>query len=791
MAKTSSWSPRSINMVDLVKMFAGELELERLTLQRDFDRKNLRDREEDQTLTPVAECAIEVILRKRRSHGQDRLSPGNPADIHVVGARQEADANRVVPSATLNMAIEHHRAGNLQQAEQLYRQILQVDPYQVDALHLFGLTAAQMGKNDVAIEYIRKALRLKPDFAEAHSNLAVALRALGRLEEAETCLRQAVRLRPDQAEAHNNLGAALQEQGHLQEAEDCLRQALHLKHNYAEAHYNLGNVLQRVKRLDEAEARFREAVRLKQDYTQAHYNLGAVLQEQRRLREAEACFREAIRLQPKYAPAHNDLGVILHEQGRPQEAEACLREAIRLHPEYAEAHNNLAGTLQQQKRLEEAEDCLRNALRLRPDFPAARNNLGTILQAQGRPEEAERCLREVVRLNPEYSQAYDNLGNALRGQGRLEEAERCLREALRLNPEYPQAHNNLGTLLREQSRLEEAEACFHEAVRLKPDYAEAHMNLGMVSLLLGNFSAGWTEYEWRLQCKPHPGQALPQPLWDGAPLGGRTILLHADRGLGDTLQFIRYAPLVQQRGGNVVAACPRPLARLLRTCPGVGHLAVERSALPAFDVQAALGSLPGIFRTALTTIPAEVPYLFANGELVEQWNRELRSVQAFKVGIAWQGNPEHMDDRQRSISLSYFAPLASVEGVQLFSLQKGRGTEQLSALANRLPVTDLDERLHDFMDTAAVVKNLDLVITADTAVAHLAGALSVPVWMALPFSPDWRWLLGREDTPWYPTMRLFRQIERGNWEEVFQRITAALREMGAAPSSPGDQACAQ
>src|SRR5262249_23087139 len=266
---------------------------------------------------------------------------------------------------------------------------------------------------------------------------------------------------------------------------------------------------------------------------------------------------------------------------------------------------------------------------------------------------------------------------------------------------------------------------WHEALRLKPDYAEAHMNLGMARLLLGNYEQGWPEYEWRWQCKPFRSRPLPQSLWDGSPLRGGTILLHAEQGLGDTLQFIRYAPLVKRHGGRVLVGCPEPLARLLNTCPGIDGLLLEGSPLPAVDVHAPLLSLPGILHTTLSTIPAEVPYLFANPELVEQWREELGSVRAFKVGIAWQGNLEHKGDRRRSMPLSYFGRLAEVDGVQLFSLQKGPGTEQLAAVADCFPVTDLGERVQDFMDTAAVVQNLDLIITADTALAHLAGALAV------------------------------------------------------------------
>jgi len=271
---------------------------------------------------------------------------------------------------------------------------------------------------------------------------------------------------------------------------------------------------------------------------------------------------------------------------------------------------------------------------------------------------------------------------------------------------------------------------------------------------------------------------FPQPLWSGEPLAGKTILLHIEQGIGDTIQFIRYASIIKRQGAAVILECPKPLFGLLEGCPGIDQLLGQREDLPAFDVHAPLLSVPGILKTSLETVPATIPYVFPRPTLVEQWQKRLLDLDGLKIGISWQGNPKYRDDRFRSIPLRYFAPLAEIPGVCLISLQKGIGTEQLAAVRDLFPVTDfaaeLDERSGPFMDTAAVMKNLDLVITSDTAAAHLAGALGVPVWVALPSVPDWRWLLDRSDSPWYPTMRLFRQRERGNWQGVFEEIKEAL-----------------
>jgi hypothetical protein len=297
-------------------------------------------------------------------------------------------------------------------------------------------------------------------------------------------------------------------------------------------------------------------------------------------------------------------------------------------------------------------------------------------------------------------------------------------------------------------------------------------------LLTGDFERGWAEYQWRWKAEQCQWRDFSQPLWDGRPLEGRTILLHAEQGLGDTIQFVRYAALVKQRGGGVVVECPTPLLSLLASCERIDRLMGRGDELPAFDLQAPLLSLPGIFHTSLDTIPADGPYLFADPGLVGRWRQELGGIAGFKIGIAWQGNPKNPDDRNRSIPLSDFEPLAGCSAVRLLSLQKEAGTEQLQKVAGRFPVIDLGSRLDEaagaFMDTAAVMMNLDLVVTSDTAIAHLAGALGVPVWVAISFVPDWRWLLDRSDSPWYPTMRLFRQTRLGDWAGVFEEIKAAL-----------------
>jgi tetratricopeptide (TPR) repeat protein len=576
----------------------------------------------------------------------------------------------------LTWAVQAHQAGRWQQAETLYRHVLQADPGNAGALHLLGVLAFQAGQHQEALSYIRQAIAIQPEDASFHSNLGLVLDDLLQADEAVACYREALRLQPDFPEAHNNLGNALQRQG----------------------------------RPDEAAINFREALRLRPDSHETHSNLGNAL--------------------------------VSH--GRPDEAAICFREALRLCPDSYEAHSNLAAVLQSQGRLDEAVASFQAALRLRPDF----------------------------------AQAHFYLGNALQLQWRLDEAMRCFRESLRLQPEYAEAYNNLGNILKELGRPDEAVAAFSEALRLRPDFPEAHFHLGLTLLLIGRFEQGWAEYEGRRRCLGFKDRAFRRPLWDGAPLGGQPILLYAEQGLGDTLQFVRYASLVQERGGHVVLECPPPLVPLLATCPGINRLVAHGSELPEFAAQASLLSLPGTLGTTLGTIPARVPYLHADPRRRHRWQQELQGASAFNVGIAWQGNPQHPHDRIRSVPLEQFAPLAQVTGVRLVRLQRGPGSDQLSQLNGGWAVLDPGKWPEDpaeaWEETAALMSALDLVVTVDTALAHLAGAMAVPVWIALPRIPDWRWLLNREDSPWYPTMRLFRQECPGDWYEVFARIAEAL-----------------
>ncbi len=455
-------------------------------------------------------------------------------------------------------------------------------------------------------------------------------------------------------------------------------------------------------------------------------------------------------------------------------AELACRRILEWDPGVGEAWFVLGVARQLLGKLAESVACYRNSVRLVPGNAEAWNNMGASLSALLKPEEAEKSLRKALELEPGYAQAHNNLGNALNAQGRFDEALASYLRALHFKPDYAEVFDHVGLVLQAQGRLAEAVDWFTQALERAPEQGSVHMNYALACLQRGDFATGWAEYEWRFRCREHPILAQGMPPWDGSPLHGRSILLWAEQGLGDSIQFIRYAPDVARRGGRVIVSCPRPLERILATCPGIAQVIPEGSTQADCACHAPLMSLPRIFGTTLDTIPSEVPYLAADPAQAAQWRDELAGFDGFKIGIAWQGNPGHKKDRQRSFRLARFEILAAVGGVRLFSLQKGTGSEQLEAISGCFPVTDLGSRVNDFMDTAALVQNLDLVITPDTSLAHLAGALGVPVWVTIPFSSDWRWLLDREETPWYPTMRLFRQSHWGDWDEVFSRMAREL-----------------
>jgi len=468
-----------------------------------------------------------------------------------------------------------------------------------------------------------------------------------------------------------------------------------------------------------------------------------------------------------------------HQSGDVRGAEHVYRQVLQVAESNENAWCFLGMVCHDQARYDDAVEAYRRALDLRANFPIVHSNLGNTLKQLGRLDDAIASCQRALEYDPDYSTAYNNLGVAYVAKGDLDAAKATFEKSLELMPDGVVAHSNLAAALVRQGDFAGGTAQSEAALKIDPKYAEAHKNLAIVWLLLGDFERGWPEYEWRWRC---PGNSLPKvggAMWDGGALRDRTILLVAEQGLGDTLHFIRYGKMLQQQGAHVIVAAQKLLLPILAKCTGVDQLVELDGTYPAFDTWAPLVTVPGLVKTTIPSIPADIPYLTADPTLVRTWSDRLAQYQGFRIGITWQGSAEFHADRQRSIALPLFAALADIPGVQLFSLQKGFGSEQIAALDGQFDVVDfgddLDATAGPFMDTAAIMKCMDLVVSSDTSVPHLAGALGVETWLALSFSPDWRWLLDRDDSPWYPSIRLFRQQTLGDWDEVFRRIAAELR----------------
>jgi Flp pilus assembly protein TadD len=422
---------------------------------------------------------------------------------------------------------------------------------------------------------------------------------------------------------------------------------------------------------------------------------GLQLHRSGELARAEQVYRQALAAEPENANAWCLLGAVCLALGRTTEAVENFQRAVRLQPGYVEAHSNLGVALTELGRLTEAAESLREALRLRPDYAEGLNNLGSVLRDLNELEPAIGCFRDALRLKPDYAEAHNNLGVALTDFGQPEEAVGSLSAAIRLKPDYATAHMSLGNALRDQGSLEAALAHYAEALRLAPGYAEAHFNRSLILLIQGKYAEAWPEYDWRWRCKGFPKLPFREPAWDGAPLEGRTILVHAEQGLGDAIQFLRFVPMVKERGGNVILRCPPALAGLAERTPGVGRVVSGDQPLPRFETHIPLMSLARVFGATLEDLRADVPYLFPDPNLVGRWKQALAGFGGMKVGVAWQGNPKFAGDRRRSFPLGQVEPVAQIEGVHLFSLQKGFGAEQLEALGGRFRVEDLTARAED------------------------------------------------------------------------------------------------
>jgi len=546
-----------------------------------------------------------------------------------------------------------------------------------------------------------------------------------------------------------------------------------LKPDLLPALVNLGSTLQRMGHYREAQISYTRAIQVDPRCAEAYDNLGNALRGEGHAEEALACHAEARRLEPGYTQALVNMAATLLTLGRFKEAESAARQASEAAPELPEAVSNLGVALERQKRLEDAENCLGEAARRFPTQAYLCTNLASVLLDRKRPDEAEAWCRRALEIDPRSADAFFNLGSALRQLDRNQEARQAYQSSLTQRPDCAQAWTELGALHLSERRYTEALACFDEAIRRKPDLPLAHLDRAMVLLSAGDFAEGLEEYEWRTKCFDRPPRGLAYPAWEGEPVKGKTVLLFTEQGLGDTLQFVRYAEMVAARGATVIVEAQSRTMSLVSTVAGVSAVVGVEEPLPTFDLAASLLSLPRIFRTESDRLPARVPYLWAAPDRVAAWRPRLEKRNRVRAGLCWRGNPDNPYDRQRSTTLAALEKLERLPNVEWVSLHLGAGARREAEEAGWIRHVLADDS--DIDDLAAVMEVLDVVVSVDSMPAHLAGALARPCLVLLPFAADWRWRREDRTSGWYPTLRLFRQKQPRDWSAPAAELAEVLR----------------
>ena len=728
------------------------------------------------------------------------------------------DANRL---HDLESAVRDHRAGRLREAVAGYESLLRRTPNDAQLMQLLGVALGQLGNHEAGARLLARSLELKPDQPAVLLNLAHALRTLGREEEAlRSCDRalaldpslaggyrlrgaalaalgrlqdalanygQAVRLAPKDPSAHADLGVALDAVGRTADALSCFERALALDPNLVAALHNQAMLALRIGEYDRALQSFDRAVALQPHNAALHTNRANSLKGLGRLLEAAQSYSLALAIEPGNPETLQHRAVVYSLLG--QHAQA-LRDYDALFAQGKEGAPDLIGqgaALVGLHRYSEALVPLERAIQLFPGDADAYIQRGVALLNLERNAEAVASFNRALAIRPDSAEVLNNRGIALTALGQVSEALESFIRSSALNATVPDTHTNIGVVLKTLGRYREAAASFGRSLALKPQDPAARFALAFLHLTLGEFNLGWPLYEARFDVPAlgNPARQFSVPRWSGSTsLEGRSLLVHAEQGLGDVIQFSRYLPLLAMQGARVVFEVMPSLKALLRTLPGSIQIVGRGEPLPPADYYCPLLSLPLAVKTHLDTIPAQVPYLAAEPDRVAKWTARLHDQPGLRVGIAWQGNlavEKLIWARGRSIPLAALEPLAHLPGVSLVSLQKGPGLEQLRNVAFAHRIVDLSAELDlgadAFLDTAAVIAGLDLVISTDTSIAHLAGALARPVWTALAASPEWRWLLGRSDSPWYPTMRLFRQTTVSDWDAVVTAMVEALRPL--------------
>jgi len=648
------------------------------------------------------------------------------------------------------------------------------------------------GALDLAADRLRQAIGRAPAIPELHNNLGSALKELGRWEEAIAAYRNALQLEPNLETALSNLSSCLFITGNLSDAESVSRQTIETYPNNVIALSNLAMIAQKNGDLESSINFYRSALQFEPTLECALINLPNCLFATGKFAEAEAVARQALASFPGNEAVLLNLGKLLNETGRPQEAIEICRLGIGRAPKAIALFTYLTQLLMSAKRFEEAlETCLRR-LELAPAEVLGLNDLARIYSALNRQEDAIRMLQYSIQLHPEFPTNYTLLGSALANLGKCDEAISAGQRAVELAPNDALTLGDVGKILCDCNMVEDGYAYYQRALAINPDLPALRTNIGLMALKLGDFATGWREVEWRWACQGVTRDRWNRPEWQGENLAGRTILLYGEQGHGDVIQFLRYVPLLAAQGARVIVVVHSGLVRLASTMAGVAEALPLDASFPPFDLHLPLMSLPRVLATTLETIPSEVPYLQPAPSDKGRFADALSKCSGLKVGLVWAGDSNSskgMVGPHRDLPPHFLEPLLGIPGIDFVSLQMD-GASALAEFPDERRPLNLMSGIRDFADTAALVAELDLVLAVDTAVAHLAGALGKPVWLFQRLNSDWRWLTGRNDSPWYPTLHIYQQTHLGDWAPVISAVKADLEALARntpsrqAPSSP-------
>lgn len=646
-------------------------------------------------------------------------------------------------------ALSHHQKGDLLAAKALYEQVLSLDPEHPDALHLLGVIAHQTQRHALSIELITRALQADNERPSFWNNKGIALQALDKYEEALYCFENALKLEIDYAAAYNNKGNALRALNRHAEAAQSFIEATKRDPNYAEAYNNLGVVYRETNEYPNAVTSLDRAIAIKANYADAHYNKGQVLSDLKNYLGALDSYNASLALNKNNADAWNNRGVALEKLGYKEEALGSFNQALQIRPAFAEALNNQAN----------------------------------ILINKNQYMDALASIEKAIALQPDYFEAHTGRAFIMNEMGRFHESLESFEHAIKINPLSPEPHNSRGTLLHDLGRFDDALNSYDQAIGLREDYHEAVCNKSIALLQAGNYAKGWELFESRWKNKDN-GLTLrysEEKRWKGGDnLRGKIILLHAEQGLGDTLQFCRYAIMLSELGARVILEVQKPLVGLMNTLAGAHQVVEQGLPVPHFDFHCPLMSLPLRFKTTIQTIPSPTAYLASSQVKVSEWRQRLGLRTKPRIGLAWSGNPAYKGDETRSLLLKEILEYLP-ENCEYICLQK-EVRDRDSAVLAQSSIRFFDKEHIDFSDSAAICDLVDLIVTSDTSVAHLAGALGRPTWVMLKHVPDWRWLREGENSPWYESVRLFRQRADRQWKPVLAKIAAQLRALEDCPA---------